>query len=105
MANAQTVTALADLHDAIVRAIRGQFPTLRTVEAYREDRKSLPTPACLVELSEKEAEDGLDPGTGQLAVKARFEARLILGFRQEGCPKLAVRRLAAALAVFVHQQL
>ncbi|MDO5057731.1 MAG: hypothetical protein Q4E06_10455 [Lautropia sp.] len=105
MANAQTVTTLDDLHEAIVGEIRQQFPSLATVEAYRQVRGSLPLPACLVELAELEATDEMDPGTGQLALRARFEARLVIGFRQGALnPGLEIRKLAAALAVFVHQQ-
>lgn len=105
MANAQTMTTLDALHEAIVAAIRQQFPSLVTVEAYRQPRGPLPLPACLVELAELEAADDLDPGTGQLALQARFEARLVIGFRQGVLnPGLEIRKLAAALAVFVHQQ-
>lgn len=105
MANAKTVITLDALHEAIVAAIRQQFPSLATVEAYRQPRGTLPLPACLVELAELEAADDLDPGTGQLALQARFEARLVIGFRQEGRnPGLEIRKLAAALAHFVHQQ-
>ena len=82
MANAQTVTTLEAVHEGIIAAIRRRFPELLTVEAYRMDRKNLPVPACLVELTEMEGADDLDPGTGQLAVNARFEARFVLGFRQ-----------------------
>lgn len=99
------MTTIPAVHEAIVTAIGRRFPDLSTVEAYREDRKNLPLPACLVELSELEAVDELDPGTGQLALQARFEARLIIGFRQgEHRAKLEIRRRAAELAVFIHQQ-
>jgi len=96
---------LKDLHDAIVAAIAGQFPALQTVEAYREEteRTQLPTPACLVELFELEVSAADDPGTEQLALMARFEARLVLGYR-EMAAKIEVRRLAAALAQFVLRQ-
>ncbi len=105
MANAQTMISLDALHEAIVRAIQRKFPALVTVEAYRQVRGGLPVPACLVELAELEAADDLDPGTEQLAVMARFEARLVIGFRQGGLnPGLEIRKLAAALAVFVRQQ-
>lgn len=105
MANAQTMIELGALHEAIVAAIRGRFPQLATVEVYRQVRGVLPVPACLVELAELEATDELDPGTGQLAVMARFEARLVIGFRQGGLnPGLEIRKLAASVAAFVHQQ-
>lgn len=93
------------LHEGILGAIRQRFPQLATVEAYRQLRGTLPVPACLVELAELEATDELDPGTGQLAMMARFEARLVIGFRQGGLnPGLEIRKLTAALATFVHQQ-
>ena len=95
MANAQTMISLDALHEAIVRAIQRKFPALVTVEAYRQVRGGLPVPACLVELAELEAADDLDPGTEQLAVMARFEARLVIGFRQGGLnPGLEIRKLA-----------
>lgn len=105
MANAQTLITLDALHEAILAAIRQKFPQLATVAAYRQDRGSLPVPACLVELAELEATDELDPGTGRLALQARWEARLIIGFRQGALnPGLEIRKLAAALAAWVHMQ-
>lgn len=101
MANANTVTTLDAVHAGIVTAIQAQFPDLATVEAYRLDRKSLPIPACLIELTELDAAPEIDPGTEQLAVNARFEARFVIGFRQGmKNPKLEVRKLAAAFAAF-----
>lgn len=100
MANANTEVTLDAVHDAIVERIRSQFPALKTVQAYRLERKTLPTPACLIELMEMETgQDADDPGTEQLAVNARFEARLILGFKTPQA-KLEIRKLAAAVAAF-----
>lgn len=100
MANANTFVTLDDLHAAIVGSIAAKFPSLATVEAYRLDRKSLPVPAVLIALTELEADqDAPDPGTGQLAVMARFEAVAVVGFRTTNA-KLEVRKLAAALAHF-----
>lgn len=102
MANANTVTSLDAVHEGIVSTIAAQFPDLVTVEAYRLDRKSLPVPACLIELTEMDAVPDNDPGTEQLAVNARFEARLVIGFRQgDKNPKLEIRKLAAAVANFI----
>ena len=93
---------LKALHENIVAAIAEQFPALATVECYREevDRKTLPTPACLIELFEMEAEPTEDPGTEQLAMTARFEARIVIGYREDRA-KIEVRKLAAALAKFI----
>lgn len=104
MANAKTELDLGDLHAAIVEQIRAEFPVFQTVEAYRLDRKTLPVPACLIELSEMEAPAELDPMTGQLALQTRWEARIVLGFRQAKNPALEIRKMAAALAAFVHGQ-
>lgn len=104
MANAKTELTLDALHTAITGHIRAEFPAWVTVEAYRQDRKTLPVPACLVELVEMEASDELDPMTGQLALLARWEARIVLGFRQAQNPALEIRKMAAALAAFVHGQ-
>ncbi len=103
--NANTTTTLDAVHNGIIAAIQDQFPALRTVEACRLDRKNLPTPACLVELTEMEVETDSDPGTGQLAVMASFEALFVIGFRQGmQNPKLAVRKLAASFAAFARLQ-
>lgn len=93
---------LSTVHQSIVDAIAAQFPALATVEDYREDRKGLPLPAVLVELADMEPDPDADPGTEQLAVQSRWEARIIIGFRKPNAER-EVRRLAAALGVFVHQ--
>lgn len=104
--NADTQIDLEELHGAIVTAISGQFPDIETVEFYREEEERQPdfdTPACLLELAELEPVPEEDPGTEQLAVYARFEARLVIGFRTERA-KIEIRKLAAAFAVFLRQR-
>lgn len=101
--NANTEVDLAELHDAIVADIKAAFPNLVTVEFYREDRKVLPKPACLLELSELEAIPDDDPGTEQLAVMAKFEAELVIGFRTPEA-KRSIRLLAASLAAWLRMR-
>lgn len=101
--NINTQVDLTALHAAIENAIKAQFPALATVEFYREDRASIVTPACLLDLSEMDAAPEIDPGTGQLAVVAHFEAELILGFRTADV-KLSGTILAAAFAAFLHSR-
>lgn len=105
MANANTSIDLGELHQAIEAAIRAQFPSLKLVEFYREEEERRPPtdaqlPACLLEMSEMNPTPDIDPGTEQLAVSARFEARLVIGFRTPKA-KLEIRKLAAAFAVFL----
>lgn len=101
--DANTQIDIEALHTAIVEAITDNFPDLATVAFYLEEEDREPdfaTPACLLELSEFEPSPENDPGTEQLAAYARFEARLIIGFRTAKA-KIEIRKLAAAFAVFL----
>lgn len=104
MANTIIETDIVGLYAAIVAAISAQFPTLATVEFddAGEDRELPPVPACLLQLTEFEAEPDLDPGTDQICVMARFEAELVLGFRTPEV-KRSARVLAAAMCAFLHK--
>lgn len=103
--NADTEITLDAVYDGILSAIRDQFPDLVTVEAYPEDRGKVATPACFIELAGVEADPKLDPGTGQLAVTAEFEARFLIKTKQPGLnPKREIRRLALAFAAFARMQ-
>lgn len=107
--NANTEVDLDTLHAAIVADIQAKFPDLRTVEFYRgegsdhDDRKTLPVPACLLNLSELEASDENDPFTEQLAVMAHFEAELVIRFTTPNA-KRSIRKLAAAFAAWLHNR-
>lgn len=98
-----TEISLDLLHQAIIDAVAAQFPALVTVEDYREDRRSLPLPAVLIELVDLDAAPDSDPGTGQLAMTAQFEARVIIGFRTSAAQR-EIRKLATALGAFAHLQ-
>lgn len=102
MANAETQIDLDLLHEAILGKIRDQFPDLQTVEDYAYSRKQFTAPGCFVELTQLDAGE-MDPGTEQLQVAARFEAHLIIGFRQLEA-KRHIRKLAGAFAVFLRHQ-
>lgn len=100
MADQNTEVSLDTLHDVIIQQIQAQFSNLQTVEFYRTDYSGLAIPACLLEITEFENEPAEDPGTEQLAVNARFEARLIIGFKTPKA-KLEIRKLATAFAAWV----
>lgn len=102
MANVSTNIDLDVVHQSIVNALSLQFPDMATVEDYRENRGALPLPAILLELEDMEAAPDDDPGTEQLAVWARWSARIIIGFRTANAER-EIRKLAGALGVFVHQ--
>lgn len=102
-AQPDTAIDLDALIDAILASIAAAFPVFETVEAYREDRRSLPAPACLVQLVDLEPDPASDPGTEQLAVTARFEAQVVLGFRTDAVRR-AAPKLAAALALHIQRK-
>lgn len=95
MPQPDTALDLDQLFDAVIASIRGAFPQFEMVDAYPEDRRQMPVPACLIDLIELEPTD--DPGTEQLAVIAHFEASIVLPFRAPRA-KRAVAKLAAAIA-------
>lgn len=103
MANANTDIDLVTLHEAIVADIAAAFPSLATVEFYREERKDLPKPACLLEVAEFDNLPDEDPGTEQLAVMMRFEAQLVITFKTPKA-KRSVCVLAAALAAWLRKR-
>ncbi|MTH78750.1 hypothetical protein [Paracoccus aestuariivivens] len=95
MTQPDTAIDLATMISSITASISAAVPRLQMVEAYPEIRLNLPTPACLVELIELEPVD--NPGTEQLAVLARFEAYILVAFRELDA-KVQVAKLAAAVA-------
>ena len=105
--NAKTDIELAVLESAIAADIKARFPDLRTVEFYREDRKTIPVPAVLLELVEWEHVVEDDPGTEQISVLLSFEAEIIIGFR-DGVggrrAKSEVRTLVSALGAWMHNR-
>lgn len=104
--NANTEVDLDTLESAIVADIKAQFPSLATVEFYRQDRLEVPTPAVLLEMVDWELSEDHNPGTEQLPVIAHFEAQIIIGFRNlpERKAKSEICRLASALGAFIHNR-
>lgn len=94
---------LDTLHQSILDSITAAFPAVQTVEDYPETRKRIQVPAILVELSELDEAIEDDAGTEQLPLRARFEARIIIGFRTPNA-KREIRKLATSLALHVKNQ-
>lgn len=100
MTDINTNCDLDALQDAIIADIKAAFPGFVAVEFYRDERRPMPVPSCLLEMSEFEpARGGDDWGTGQLCVDLTFQARLVVGFRDG---KRQIRKLAAAFSAWIH---
>ncbi|WP_341813309.1 hypothetical protein [Wolbachia endosymbiont (group B) of Germaria angustata] len=91
---------LKDLHDKICTTLKKEISAIQTCEVYPAIRKELVAPAVFVELSG--FEKGHDPGTEELALKARFEARIVVDGTVE-YSSLVVRSLAAEVARVVNK--
>ncbi|WP_438456581.1 hypothetical protein [Wolbachia endosymbiont of Kerria lacca] len=89
-----------DLHQAICSTLKEEIPAIQTCEIYPAIRKELLAPAVFVELSS--LEKGSDPGTGELALRVRFEARIVIDSTIENAP-IIVRTLAAEVAKVVNK--
>ncbi|WP_265027528.1 MULTISPECIES: hypothetical protein [unclassified Wolbachia] len=89
-----------DLHNAICTTLKKEIPAIQTCEVYPAIRKELIAPAVFVELNS--FEKGHDPGTEELALKARFEARIVIDSTIENAP-IIVRTLAAEVAKVVNK--
>lgn len=97
---------LEQLELAIAADVKAQFPFIKTVEFYREDREKLPVPALLLEMTEWEYAEEADPMTGQLGVIATFEADYLVSFRPENNVKAdtIVRKMVGALAAWMYNR-
>ncbi|WP_264336638.1 MULTISPECIES: hypothetical protein [unclassified Wolbachia] len=89
-----------DLHQAICSTLKEEIPSIQTCEIYPAIRKELLAPAVFVELVSLES--GKDPGTEELALKARFEARIVIDSTIENAA-IIVRTLAAEVARVVNK--
>lgn len=89
-----------DLHQAICTKLKEEISAIQTCEIYPSIKKELVAPAVFVELSSLEKGD--DPGTEELALKARFEARIVIDSTVENA-SIIVRSLATEVARVVNK--
>jgi len=82
-----------DLHQAICTTLKEEIPAIQTCEVYGAVHREIVAPAVFVELVS--LEPGKDPGTEELALRARFEARVVVDGRNSS---IVVRSLAAEVA-------
>ncbi|WCR59230.1 MAG: hypothetical protein PG978_000666 [Wolbachia endosymbiont of Ctenocephalides felis wCfeF] len=90
----------SNLHQAICSKLREEIPAIQTCEMYPTERREIIAPAVFVELVS--LEPGKDPGTGELALRARFEARVVVDGTIEDA-SIVVRELAAEVARVVNK--
>jgi hypothetical protein len=102
MANQSIDVTLEGVHEAIRAKIQEKFLVLRTVECYLDERTELPTPACLIEMTECEPQDDQKLDTGQFAFKTRWDAYFLVSFKTPQA-KLTVRKLAVDFAIFAEE--
>ncbi|XGA08602.1 MAG: hypothetical protein U0X86_000863 [Wolbachia endosymbiont of Xenopsylla cheopis] len=89
-----------ELHDKICRTIKSEIPAVQTCENYPVGRKEILAPAVFIELTS--LEPGKDPGTEELALRVRFEARVVIDSSIDNA-FLVVRSLAAEVARVVNK--
>jgi len=87
-----------DLHQKICTMLKEEIPEIQTCEVYPTIYREIKAPAVFVELVSLEA--GKDPGTEELALRARFEARVVVDGRNSS---VVVRELAAEIARVVNR--
>lgn len=89
------------LYGVIEARIRDAISGLAFVGTMPDMLERVDLPAVVLELAE--LEPGRDPGTGEVGVEARFEARIIVGSEQEQCQQQAAFA-AAQLVVLLRMQ-
>lgn len=107
MADAIIENDLLELCRAIEAKISAAFPDFKVVQFYREEDeraalKESELPALLLEVPELEPNHDDDPGTEQLSVIARFEARVVVNFREENA-KILTATIAGMLGAYMRK--
>lgn len=87
-----------DLHQKICTTLKEEIPAIQTCEVYRAVPREIVAPAVFIELVS--LEPGEDPRTEELALRARFEARIVVDGRNSS---VVVRELAAEVARIVNK--
>ncbi|SPO59714.1 hypothetical protein [Pseudomonas inefficax] len=93
---------LSQIYAAIEQHIGAAIPGLAYVGTMPAGIDVVPVPAVVLELAGFDDADK-DPGTGETAVDARFEARVIVGAEEENCLHVAAF-VSAQLAVLLRMQ-
>ncbi|WLG99728.1 hypothetical protein PSH92_20485 [Pseudomonas beijingensis] len=97
----EPIIPLDQLYSAIEEQIAQAIPGLAYICTMPDMLQHVPIPAVVLELVE--LEPGRDPGTGEVGVEARFEARIIVGSDHERCQQVAAF-IAAQLIILLRMQ-
>lgn len=93
---------LGRVYTAIEEHIKEAIPGLVYVGTMPEGRVCIDPPAVVLELVGFEDAEK-DPGTGEVAVDARFEARVLVAVEEDNCTHVAAF-VAAQIAVLLRMQ-
>lgn len=93
--------SLEQLYQSIEQHIQAQLPSVHTVAMWPNNQDRIRLPAVFIELAEMEP--GQDPGTGEMGLACKFEARVITDPIQPDHHQQAVF-LAGQLAVLLRLQ-
>jgi hypothetical protein len=105
MAPTLPIVQVSGVKDAIVAAITATFPDFKLVAFDREetDRDELDAddlPAVLLDLSEFEEEAEYDRANGLVPLRARFDARVVVGYKTARA-KTAAQAAAVTMAAWL----
>ncbi|AHC82691.1 hypothetical protein X970_11955 [Pseudomonas monteilii SB3101] len=93
---------LGQVYAAMEEHIKQAIPGLQYVGTMPSGIEVVPSPAVVLELAGFENADK-DPGTGEVAVEARFEARVLVPGEEDNCLHVAAF-VSAQLAVLLRMQ-
>lgn len=92
---------LDQLHDAIRTGLAARLADVPSVFCYPADEGALALPAILIDLVR--LTPGRDPGSGELGLRAHFQARIVADAAAPGAA-LQVRGLAARIALSLRNE-
>lgn len=93
------MSIITDLHHAIIGEVTDKIEGIQTSGFYPKIREEIKAPAVFIDMVS--LEPGQDPGTGEVAYIARFEARCMVGTSNEA--NLQVRELAAEVGRIIYK--
>lgn len=97
----EPLQTIEQLHVAVRAGLAAKLHDVPTVACYPASGAALALPAVLIELAQ--LAPARDPGSGEMGLLARFQARIVCDAAAAGAA-LQVRGLAARLALAIHHE-